>query len=107
MIHFGYWKWQPFNRTLPFESEIPLSNIFGWLFTGAVLMALLHLILPKNRRKHGTDFKLVVTLLGWVYVSLSLSNAFVFQNYGTAVLGGLVMGILLIPLLYKTFLGDV
>lgn len=107
MVKFGYWSWPSFTKALPLEPTIPLSNTFGWLLSGMTLMAILHSVLPKERRKQGTDFKLVVLLLAWVWISRIFSNIFIFHNYGVALLGGIGLGILLIPLVYKSLLGDV
>ena len=107
MVKYGYWSWAPFSKALPFEPTIPLSNTFGWLLSGMALMAILHATLPKERRKQGVDFKLVVLLLTWIWISRVFSNLFIFHNYGVALLGGVGLGLLLIPLLYKSLLGDV
>ena len=107
LVKFGYWEWKPFNKSLPLVSEIPLSNTLGWLLSGMSLIAILNLVLPKERRKSGIDFKLVVVLLGWIWVSSMFSNLFIFHNYGVAIIGGLGLGILLIPFIYKSLLGDV
>ena len=107
MAGFGYLEWQPFSKSLPLVPAMPMSNTFGWLLSGMVLMAILNYFLPKERRKGGLDFKLVVFLLSWNWVFQLLVNIFVFQNYGVAVMGGISFGILLIPLVYKSLLGDV
>ena len=107
MVKFGFWDWSSFTKSLPLEPSIPLSNTLGWLLSGMALMALLHQVLPKERRKGGIDFKLIVILLSLVWLTKMFSNIFIFHNYGVAIMGGLGMGLLLIPLIYKSLLGDV
>lgn len=107
MVRFGYWEWQPFSKSLPLVPAMPISNTLGWLLSGMALIAILNYFLPKERRKGGLDFKLVVLLLSWNWVFQLLVNIFVFQNYGVALMGGIGFGILLIPLVYKSLLGDV
>jgi putative membrane protein len=107
MVKFGFWEWSPFTKSVPLEPSIPLSNTLGWLLSGMALMALLHQVLPKERRKGGIDFKLIVILLSLVWLTRMFSNIFIFHNYGVAIMGGVGLGLLLIPLIYKSLLGDV
>lgn len=107
MVKFGFWEWSPFTKSVPLEPSIPLSNTLGWLLSGMALMALLHQVLPKERRKGGIDFKLIVILLSLVWLTRMFSNIFILHNYGVAIMGGIGMGMLLIPLIYKSLLGDV
>mgnify|MGYP006288983101 FL=1 len=107
MVKIGYWEWRAFSKSLPLVPAMPISNTFGWLLSGMALMGILNYFLPKERRKGGLDFKLIVLLLSWNWVFQLLVNIFVFQNYGVALIGGIGFGILLIPLVYKSLLGDV
>ncbi|MEY4151823.1 MAG: hypothetical protein RJB28_890, partial [Actinomycetota bacterium] len=51
MVADNRWRWEFTGRSVPFEPNIPLSNAFGWLLTGMALIAILHLALPRERRK--------------------------------------------------------
>ena len=48
MVSAGRWTWSDTSPHVPFQPEIPLSNTFGWLLSGIILMALLQLLLPAN-----------------------------------------------------------
>lgn len=107
MVDMGYWKWGAFTKATPLIPEIPLSNIFGWMLAGMILLAILDKTLPKERRKNGADFKLIVLLFSWIWVSRLFTSLFVIHHYGVALLGGVLLGFLLIPLLFKSLIGDV
>ena len=105
MVAAGRWTWHFKGASVPFESAIPLSNAVGWLFSGMLLMALLHKALPKERRKKATRTKHVDIFLTWVLFSGIVGNIFFFHAPGVAIIGGVAFGIFLAPFLYKTALG--
>lgn len=105
MVEAGRWTWQIDGRTVPFQPMIPLSNAFGWLLAGMALMALLHQILPRERRKEPASFGAVDAYLAWTYFAGIIGNLFFFDRAGTAFLGGVAMGLLLIPYAYTRWFG--
>ena len=51
MVGAGRWKWEVTGSHVPFTPDIPLSNAFGWLLAGLVIVGLLNIALPRERRK--------------------------------------------------------
>ena len=105
MVSAGRWTWTVTGAHIPFQPEIPLSNAAGWLFAGMGLMALLHLILPKERRKVGASSLFPDLFLGWTLFSGIVGNVFFFDRPGVALLGGLTFGALLAPYFFSISLG--
>ncbi len=105
MVDAGRWSWKLKGPSVPLESNIPLSNAFGWLLAGIGLMAILNLVLPKERRKNGENSFIPDFLLGWTLFSGVVGNFFFFHRPGVAVIGGIVMGILLAPYFFAITLG--
>lgn len=105
MVNAGRWSWQIDGATVPFQPMIPLSNAFGWLLTGMGLMALLHVALPRERRKRGLsnaipDFFLLWTLFGGV-----IGNVFFFGYPEIGISVGIVFTLYLIPYFLAQRLG--
>jgi putative membrane protein len=105
MVNAGRWSWQTDGATVPFQPMIPLSNAFGWLLTGMGLMALLHLALPRERRKRGLssaipDFFLLWTLFGGV-----IGNIFFFGYPAIGISVGIVFSLYLLPYFIMQRLG--
>jgi len=105
MVAAHRWTWTFTGAHLPFESEIPLSNSAGWLFAGMGLMALLNVVLPRERRKQSADFTVVDLFLGWTLVAGIIGNLFFFHRPGVASVGGLIFGIMLAPYAFSRWLG--
>jgi putative membrane protein len=47
MVQAGYWTWAHPHPGLPGIATVPLTNLAGWLLAGAVLMALLDLLVRR------------------------------------------------------------
>ncbi len=105
MVADGRWSWVIKGAHVPLESQIPLSNAFGWLFAGIVLMGLLNLILPKERRKRGANFTAINLFLLWTWFSGVVGNIFFFHRPGVALIGGIIFGLVFLPYLFKTWFG--
>ena len=105
MVSANRWKWEASTTHVPFQPEIPLSNAAGWLFAGMGLMALLHFLLPKERRKVGANSTAVNIFLQWTLFSGIVGNIFFFHRPGVALIGGLVLGAVLIPYLFTLRMG--
>lgn len=105
MVTAGRWSWEFTGAHVPFQPEIPLSNPVGWLLSGMALMAILHQILPRERRHESANFGAVDFFLGWTLFSGVISNLFFFDRTGTAFLGGLIFGAILAPYFFERSVG--
>jgi uncharacterized membrane protein len=87
MVDAGLWVWHGGGLAL---LGIPLSNFVGWLVTAVLMMAVLWRspaiapLVPADRVPYG--------LYLWVYASSVLAHALFFGLPGSALLGGLGMG---------------
>jgi len=102
----NYKSWTFNSAHIPFQTHIPLDNLVGWLFVGVVLFGLANLILPKERRKISAGIASVDIFLTWTWIYHVIANLFFFGKQGTALIGGLVYGLLLIFYLSKRYLGS-
>lgn len=95
MVADGHWVWDSVTRIIPGIPGIPAQNFAGWMLTATVMMALLSL-LPR----HTPDDRMPLAMWLWVYVSSVLANAVFLGRPSVALVGGLVMGIVALPLAY-------
>ncbi|MEI9908127.1 MAG: carotenoid biosynthesis protein [Actinomycetota bacterium] len=93
MVTAGRWSWTFDGAHVPFEPDIPLSNAAGWLFAGMGLIGLLHIVLPRERRKISADSGAVDVFLGWTVFAGVVGNIFFFDQPGVAIIGGATFGI--------------
>lgn len=105
MVSSGRWSWVVTGAHVPFQPEIPLSNTFGWLLTGMGLIAILHLILPRELRKFGASHAAVDVYLVWTLFSGVIGNLFFFSRPGIALFAGAIFGVVLTPYLFTRWLG--
>ena len=105
MVNAGRWKWEVTGSHVPFTPEVPLSNAFGWLLSGMALIAILHLVLPRDRRKESASFVAADFFLIWTWFAGVVSNLFFFDRPGIALLFGVVFGIFLSPYFFSRWLG--
>lgn len=105
MVASGRWTWKFSGAHVPFQPEIPLSNTFGWLLTGMGLIALLHLMLPRDRRKVSASFSAVDIFIAWTLFSGVVGNLFFFHRPGVAVFAGAIFGALTMPYFFARWLG--
>lgn len=99
-------QWTFTGAHVPFEKELPMSNPAGWLFTGMLLIAILHLVLPKERRKHGAEFATIDILLTWTLLAGIVDYLFLFHRPGTALFAGSIYAIILAPYFFSRWLGQ-
>jgi putative membrane protein len=78
MVAAERWLWDFSGSHVPFQPEIPLSNMFGWLLTGMGLMGILNKFLFSG----------------------IVGNIFFFDRPGVALFGGVVFGLVLIPYVF-------
>jgi len=105
MVAAHRWSWESNGPHVPFQPEIPISNTAGWLFAGMGLMAILNLVLPKERRKVGANAVVAEITLLWTLFAGVVGNIFFFHRTGVAVIGGVVFGGYLLPYLFALFIG--
>lgn len=97
MVAAGHWTWVHTTPALWGVPGIPLSNFFGWLLSGIVLMAILHALLPGERRSHPEPTGHTATWLVWTYFSGVIGSLFFFDRPSVALVGGVLMGVIVIP----------
>ena len=105
MVSAGRWTWTVTGSHIPFAPDVPLSNAFGWLLAGMALMAILHLALPRERRKQSASFFAVDTFLLWSWFAGVVSNLFFFDRPGLAFFAGFIYAAILSPYFFSRWLG--
>jgi putative membrane protein len=105
MVTAGRWTWEVTGSHVPFTPEVPLSNAFGWLLSGMALIAILHLALPRDRRKVSASFITIDIFLIWTWFAGVVSNLFFFDRPGIAFIFGLTFGVVLAPYIFSRWLG--
>lgn len=105
MVAANRWTWTFSGAHVPSEPEIPISNAAGWLFVGMGLIALLHIALPRERRKQGAEFAAIDIFLGWTLFSGVIGNIFFFHRPEIALFAGIVFSIVLMPYAFARWLG--
>ena len=105
MVISGRWTWKVTGAHVPFQPEIPLSNTFGWLLSGMFLIAVLHLIVPRERKKSGATLATVDAFLLWTIFSGVVGNIFFFHRPGIALFAGTILTIVLTPYFFNRWLG--
>jgi carotene biosynthesis associated membrane protein len=98
MVAEGYWTWQAATPALPGVPGIPIGNYLGWLGFALVLMAALSYLLgPAGDEELGDD-RPIMALWLWTYASSVLAHAVFLDLPASAAWGGVVMGLVVIPL---------
>ncbi len=96
MVDAGHWRWLDVQHAVPGTSGlIPVSNVAGW----AVVSLLLMTALGRLPDRAPTDDRIPLVLLGWTWASSVLANVVFFGRPGVAVVGGLALGAVVVPLL--------
>ncbi|MEN9324963.1 MAG: hypothetical protein RL414_717, partial [Actinomycetota bacterium] len=106
MVAAGRWKWEVPGAHVPFTPDIPLSNALGWLLAGIVIIGALNKILPRERRKEAASLAAVDALLLWTLFAGFIGNLFFFDRPGLAFFGTFIMGALLTPYFFSSWLGN-
>jgi uncharacterized membrane protein len=89
MIDAGHWVWAPDARLTLLG--IPASNFAGWLGISVLMMVLLGRTLPLGPEV-SVDDRMPYALYLWTYGSSVLAHAVFFELPGSALLGGVGMG---------------
>ena len=94
MVAEGHWVWDAGG---PAVLGIPLTNYAGWFLTALVMMATLVPALRATAARAGqADDRVPYVLYGWVYGSSVLAHAVFFGLPGSALVGGVGMGLVLV-----------
>jgi putative membrane protein len=70
------------------------------------LVALLHISLPRERRKQGAEFTAVDIFLIWTLFSGVVGNLFFFDRPEVALFAGLMFALALAPYAFARWLGQ-
>lgn len=100
MVGDGHWRWADPSPGLPGVEGIPLTNFAGWLAVGTVMMVVLTVLLPRDDPYRPADEKVPALLLAWTWVGYILGNVFWFGTASVAVVGGIAMGLFVVPYLW-------
>lgn len=99
MVELGAWRWNTTEPDLPGIAGIPLTNYAGWFAVGLVISTVL-LALPARRASVAQP----ATLYVWVYASSVLAAAAFFDRPGSAAVGGVAMGLVAVPFVWRLWL---
>ena len=99
MVELGAWSWNTTEPALPGIDGIPLTNYAGWFAVGVVI-GIVMLVLPIDREPIGQP----ATLYLWVYFSSVVGAVFFFERTGSAVAGGIAMGLVALPFMWRIWL---
>lgn len=99
MVDAGHWSWAHPTPALPFVPGVPLSNYAGWVLVAALMMALLVVAMPRDtgattgRGPSGPAAALYL----WTYGSSVFAHLAFFGLPGSALVGGVGMGLVAVP----------
>ncbi|MCZ3387902.1 MAG: carotenoid biosynthesis protein [Actinomycetia bacterium] len=96
MVKLGAWRWTTTSPDLPGIPDIPMTNFAGWFGVGLVIGVVL-LAIPARRASPAQP----ATLYLWVYASSVLASAVFFDRSGSAVVGGIAMGLVALPFAWR------
>ena len=95
MVDAGHWSWSDPTPALPWVDGVPLTNYAGWTVVAVLMMAALSQVLPDEAA--APDLPMFVFYL-WTYASSVLAHLVFFGLPGSALWGGLAMGMVAVPL---------
>lgn len=96
MVEAGHWWWLDPSPSLPGVPGIPVSNFAGWLLVALLMTAALDRVVPAEP---DTDDRLPLVLWIWTYLSSVMAAAVFFGRPSVALVGGVLMSLVGIPLL--------
>jgi putative membrane protein len=93
MVEAGHWTWTDVQVGMPASPDVPVSNTVGWLLVATLMVGVLQL-LPRR----AADDRVPDLLLLWTFASSVLAFAVFFDRPGVALVGGVGMGLVAVPL---------
>lgn len=96
MVELGAWQWTITTPDLPGIPGIPLVNYAGWFGVGLII-GLVLMAIPARRASPAQP----ATLYLWVYASSVLASAAFFDRPGSAIVGGITMGLVALPFSWR------
>ncbi len=105
MVAGGHWRWLHPRPALPGIDAIPLSNDLGWLLTAAVVVAALEALVGRRLDPADPPGLVVGLLAGWTWIGGIVANAVFFHRPGVALVGGVAMGLVAIPVIQGQLAG--
>nr|WP_245551520.1 carotenoid biosynthesis protein [Gordonia rhizosphera] len=104
MVDLGYWQWDRPSPALPGVEGIPLTNFAGWFVVSLLMVTILDRLVPRDPRPPTLRTDAVpVTAYLWTYFSSVIAHAVFFGRPPVALVGGVVMGIVAVPLAISVF----
>lgn len=100
MVDAGRWVWRDPVPALPGVPGVPVGNYVAWLGVSLVLMSLLWW-LDRGGRVTWPDDGPPLVLYVWTYAGSVVAHAFFLGLPGSAVAGGLAMGVVAVPLIVR------
>ena len=86
MVDAGHWRWA--GTSGPELLGVPAVNFIGWFAAATIMMTVLFRAVPAR----SADDRVPLALYVWTYVSSVLAHALYFDLPGSAAVGGLAMG---------------
>lgn len=93
MVDAGHWRWADPVPALPLVPGVPLTNYAGWLVVAVLMVGLLHRLMAPTDRPSGPAAALYL----WTYCSSVLAHVAFFGLPGSALAGGVLMGLVALP----------
>lgn len=93
MVDDGHWTWAYPTPALPGVPDVPITNYAGWFVVALGMMLVLERVLPREER----DELVPALLLAWTWLGYVLGNLFWFGTASVALVGGVALGLLVLP----------
>ena len=101
MVAEGYWRWLDATPALPGVPGIPVGNYLGWLGFALVLMTCLAAAAGPDAGRPAAGDTPMIALWLWTYASSVLAHAVFLDLPASAVWGGVLMGLVVVPLIAR------
>lgn len=111
MVDQGHWTWAHPSPGLPGIDDVPLTNYAGWLLVSFLMLAALDRLVPRPAGERPTGGGVPVDAVPlavylWTYFSSVLAHAVFFGRPPVALVGGIVMGLVALPLVVRLLRGQ-